>query len=123
LAGKVSAHVIDIAHDLGIAAPDSLVLPAFTRRHVDRIRDLFSQRLAIFADGAAIRPVWHPGFEIGADRRQVALRWSAALSRRPGELRIAGPLFTWEDAHQTYVDVYESGALRRQDLLDRGHRE
>ena len=123
LTGRVSAHVIDIAHDLGIAAPDSLLLPAFTRRHVDRIRDLFNERIAILADGAPIRPVWHSGFEIDADRRQVALRWSTALSRQPGELRIAGPLFTWEDAHQTYVNVYESGALRHQDLLDRDHRE
>ncbi len=121
--GRVAAHVVDLAHEAGLPAPDSLLAAAYLEPRLDALRRVLGERLAVVADGETLRPRWRPGYEILADRRLVALRWRAERPRPAGEVRVAGPLFRWEGLHQTYLNVYQDGRLRHQDLLDRQHGE
>ncbi|HKQ56482.1 MAG TPA: HupE/UreJ family protein [Candidatus Eisenbacteria bacterium] len=87
--------------------------------HAAALEAMLAGRLAIAADGARLQPIWS-GAEPVPDRSAVAFTWRSAWARVPGTLRIEGPLFTYEPQHETYLNVYESGALRHQDLLDQG---
>jgi hydrogenase/urease accessory protein HupE len=116
--GRVAAHVIDIAHEAGLPAPDSLLDSSFVRKHLSVIERVFAERLGLSADGRAVAPRW-THLEIDDDRNLVALEWTAKA--RPSRLEICGPMFRWEAVHETYLNVYEGGQLRRQDLLDATH--
>ncbi len=52
-------------------------------------------------------------------------RWRciSALTRRrfPGVLRIQCALFPYDPQHQTYLSVYEEGALANQEIFDKDH--
>ena len=115
---RITAHVEDLAHEAGIATPDSLLAPAFLDRHAGALARMLASRLALVADGDTLRPRWIGATTVG-ERRAVAFDWSASWAREPARLRIEGGLFPYDPQHETYLNVYESGALRHQDQLDR----
>jgi hypothetical protein len=117
LEGRVTAHIVDLAHEAGIATPDSLLEPAFAARHAAALEAMLAPRLVLIADGDTLRPAWI-GHEPVAARKALAFTWRTAWARAPGVLTVAGPLFPYDPQHETYLNVYESGALRHQDLLD-----
>lgn len=114
--GTVTAHVVDLAHECGIADPDSLLEAGFLARRTPALEAMLAARLALAADGVAITPDW-TGVAAVADRRRVTFAWRAAWPHPPGLLRIEGPLFPYDTQHETYLNVYENGTLRQQDLL------
>jgi hydrogenase/urease accessory protein HupE len=115
--GRVTAHIVDLAHEAGIATPDSLLVPAFAARHTAALEAMLAPRLALLADGDTLRPTW-TGHEAVPARKGIAFTWRTSWTRMPGTLRVEGPLFPYDPQHETYLNVYESGALRHQDLLD-----
>jgi hydrogenase/urease accessory protein HupE len=116
LDGTLTAHVVDLAHECGIAAPDSLLDAGFLARHTPALESMLAARLSLAADGVAIRPEW-TGIEALTQRRTVAFSWRASWPHPPGMLRIESPLFAYDSQHETYLNVYEHGALKQQDLL------
>jgi hypothetical protein len=116
LDGTVTAHVVDLAHECGIADPDSLLDAAFLARHTPALESMLAARLSLAADGAAVTPDW-TGIEAQKDRRRVTFSFRAAWPHPPGMLRIGGPIFAYDTQHETYLNVYENGTLRQQDLL------
>jgi len=58
--------------------------------------------------------------DIVRDKRSVAFAWSAS-ARDPAALELSGPLFPYDPAHETYVNVYVDGKLVHEDLLDHEH--
>jgi len=42
-------------------------------------------------------------------------------AKMPGRLNVSGALFPYDPSHQTFVNIYEGGALRRQAILDAHH--
>ena len=120
LEGTVAAHVVDLAHEAGGWAPDSLLDSGFLDAHRADLQRLFEARLDLDADGRRVRPQWTE-VTLLRERRLVQLAWRAP-GTLPGALRVRGPLFPYDPAHETYVNVYERGALRLQDLLDHERR-
>ena len=118
--GRVTAHVADLAHETGRVAGDSLLRPGALARQTAPLEAMLAARLTIIADGDTVRPVW-AGVETIPARQAVTFTWRAAWTRMPGLLRVAGPLFPYDPQHETYLNLYESGTLRRQLLLNREH--
>jgi len=116
LEGRVTAHIVDLAHECGLASPDSLLDPGALARHEPALRAALASRLLLMADGRLLRPEW-TGMELLPPRKSVAFTWRTPWARPPGVLRVDGPLFPYDPQHETYLNVYESGTLRRQDLL------
>jgi len=119
--GRLVAHVVDLAHETGLPAPDSLLQSRYVERHLPSLRSMLATRLRVVADGDTLAPRWG-GFEIVPERRSVAFLWEAPLPRPAGEIAVLGPLFPYDPPHETYLNVYEGGTLEHQDLLDRQHR-
>lgn len=116
------AHVIDVAHELGIDEPERLLVPGVARRRAGEIGELLGPRLELAADGQALRPVWAAP-EALPDRQAVRLHFSYGLERAPGSLRVTADLFPYDPRHQTFLNVYEDGELRTQAILDTSHRQ
>src|SRR5262245_6853484 len=117
ITGRVTAHVVDLAHEASLDSPDSLLDPAYTTRRAAALERALDERLRLVADGARVVPEW-TGFEILRGRSAVAFDWRASWRRMPAKLDVAGPLFAYDPMHETYLNLYESGRLRHQDLLD-----
>lgn len=115
--GRVTAHVVDLAHETGLATPDSLLDRAFAARQVATLEAMLAPRLGLIADGDTLGVSW-TGFEPVPARKALTFTWHAAWARVPGVLRVEGPLFPYDAQHETYLNLYESGTLRHQDLLD-----
>ena len=63
-------HDFDLAHDLGIGAPEQLLDPVFLAINAVAIRDLMGPRLQVSADGRELTPEWSAP-EILKDRQSV----------------------------------------------------
>lgn len=122
LHGTLIAHKVDLAHEAGIAQTDSLLDGSFAARHVEQLDAMLASHFQVFADGRPIHPAWK-SFTIVPERRSISFAWEAPRAGAPGEIRILGPLFAYDPAHETYVNVYENGTLAHQELLDRSKRE
>jgi hydrogenase/urease accessory protein HupE len=119
LEGRVAAHVIDLAHDSGLDA-DSLRQPAYLSRQRKRVERLFLSHMDVSAGGRriAVRPL---RMSPVPDRKLVAMDFAAPSTSGP--LVARGPLFLYDPAHETYLNVFVDGKLRVQDLLTHDHRE
>ena len=114
------AHMIDLAHELGIEQPERLLLPDMARRHADAISEILGPRLLIAAGGEALAPLWSEP-EVIRDRQSLRLHFRYALDGVPGRLDVSAELFPYDTNHQTFLNVYEDGSLRTQAILDVGN--
>ena len=115
--GTLVVHVIDIAHEHGIDPADRLLDPAFAQARLPAIAELLARRLKLAADGVPVLPAW-TGVEPLADWQALRLSARGTLASPFGMLSVAGTLFPYDAAHQTFVNVYDNGALT-QHMLDR----
>jgi HupE / UreJ protein len=112
------AHVFDLAHDVGVSSPETLLTePAITERGAEMTR-LVADRIRVEVDGQP-QPLgpWSI-VEALADRQSLRLTARAELSGTPGVVRIDARLFPYDPAHQTFVNFYEAGRLTAQTILD-----
>jgi hydrogenase/urease accessory protein HupE len=116
LAGSVSAHVVDVGHEIGVP-PESL-LAAVTPVNAAAMERLFDQRLEIAPGGGEPLHLRWTGARTDPERRLVVFSWDAELAGAPGEIRVSAALFPYDPQHQTYLNVYEGGTLRDQEILD-----
>ena len=119
--GTLVAHVVDLAHEAGIAHPESLLEAAVVERDREPLERMLAAHLIVLVDGDTLRPEWR-SFEIVRDRRSVAFAWTAPQRGHPRAVQVEGPLFPYDPPHETYVNLYRDGRLVLQDLLDHGHR-
>ena len=117
LEGTLVVHAFDLAHDLQVARPEYIMDPAIARTRLPAIETMLAARFRISADEETLTPVW-TGWELVPDRQSMRLRFSCALSRAPGTLRLSARMFPYDPNHQTFVNVYEGPALRSQAILD-----
>ena len=117
LAGTLTVHDVDAAHELGLADAGVLLDPTTAARHASTLAGLLARRLQLVIDG---RPVAVTLSDMTPLPDQQALRFALAapVSGRPGRLTIDAMLFPYDPLHQTFVNVYEDGALRHQAILD-----
>lgn len=116
--GALTAHTIDVAHELGLAGPDSLLDVRVATEHRARIVDALWPMFSVALDGAVARG--EPGtLEVLADRQALRLHFAVATDGSVGVLEVVGRLFSYDPNHQTFVNVYESGELVHQAILSR----
>jgi len=115
---SVVMHVIDVAHDLNISLPETLLEPDVARGREAEIAALVGRRIGIDADGRRLTVVWK-GIEALPDRQAVRLIARLSLDRPIGVLAIDGALFPYDPNHRTFVNVYED-ADPTQAILDAG---
>jgi hydrogenase/urease accessory protein HupE len=116
--GTLIVHDFDIAHDLGLAAPEQLLDPAVVSKYGEAVIRLLAGRLEIAANGRALKPEWSAP-EIVAERQSIRLRFRIGLERAPGAIAVTASLFPYDANHQTFLNIYEDDALT-QAILDRG---
>jgi len=115
--GRVAVHVVDLAHELGIERPDQLLDSLVTARDAAAIESLCAARLDVRTDGTRLAPQWsRPA--VDPARPWVSLAFHAPLAHEPGVIEARGPMFPYDPAHQTFVNVYRDSALIGEIVLD-----
>jgi hydrogenase/urease accessory protein HupE len=117
----VVAHVFDLAHDLEMDDPEDLLDAGVVAKRADALTALLSPRFEIAADGRALscRPSDAPS--AAPDQQSVRLRFSCAADGAAGVVRVRTVMFPYDPKHQTFLNLYEQGALKAQAILDRDH--
>ena len=95
------AHMIDLAHELGIEQPERLLLPDMARRQAEAISEILGPRLRIAAGGEVLAPLWSEP-EVIRDRQSLRLHFRYALDGVPGRLDVSAELFPYDTNHQTF---------------------
>ncbi len=117
----VVAHAFDVAHDLGIDSPDLLLDPALAAVRGDDLVALLLSRFQVAVDGRALSCRASNAPSAAPDQQAVRLRFSCASAGPAGVVRVSTAMFPYDPRHQTFVNVYEHGALQAQAILDRDH--
>jgi hypothetical protein len=115
--GTLVVHVIDVAHELSVDPPDRLLAPGAIEPLLGRIGAILGPRMR-FEAGRRLDPVWL-GVEPLPDDQALRLRFTIP-GEPPGALAIDTDLFPYDPQHQTFVNVYEDGELRRQLIFSTG---
>lgn len=120
--GRLVIHTIDLAHDLGLPAPDDLSDAAVIRQHIPAIERLLAARMSFDLDGQ--RAAWTIGRARPlVDQNAVEILWELSPGTPAGHLALAALLFPYDPIHQTYVTVYDRETVLAQAVLtrDRAH--
>lgn len=112
----LTAHDIDLAHELGEPEPSRLRDAAFVEAARARLVTILLERLRLRADDAQITLV-AGGVDVAGERDAVTFHFSASWPNRPGVVRLDAHLFPYDPLHQTFLNIYEDGELRRQEIL------
>ncbi len=117
------AHVFDMAHDLGVEPSDRLLDPGVLQSNAAKIVALVGDRVRIDADGQPLTASAWGAPDALAERQSVRLQARYDLARPPGRLTVTAGLFPYDPIHQTFVNVYEKGAIATQVILSPGRAE
>lgn len=118
LDGTLTAHVIDLAHDLNLTPAEALLDAALAEAKKEAILTLLRSRLALVADGRALELVLLR-VEPLSDRQALALHLRFHPQSAPGMLELRCALFPYDPQHQTFLNVYEEGTLVQQEIFDK----
>ncbi len=120
--GTLTAHIVDLAHDLNVQQPESLLDPKFAESRRQAIQELVKSRLLLTADGAPmdlevlrIEPL------IDRQALSIELQIETPADAKPTALRIQCALFPYDPQHQTFLNVYEEGILVHQEIFTQDH--
>jgi hypothetical protein len=118
--GSLVVHDLDVAHDVGVDAPERLLDLGFAAKYRGILERLMASRLALAIDGRPVPVTW-TGFETLPERQSLRLTFRVA-DARPGRIRIDALLFPYDPIHQTFINIYEDGQLRHQAIVDEKRR-
>lgn len=120
VAGSLTVHDLDAVHELGLPDAAALLDPSAAARHGAALGHLLGRRLRLVVDGHAVAVTLSDMTSL-PDRQAVRFSLAAASAGtgRPGRIGVDAALFPYDPMHQTFVNVYEEGALRHQAILDR----
>ena len=120
--GALVVHIIDVAHDLNIASPEKLLERSTAYGNLDRLTALIAQRLVLVPSGVEGLTAGQPltiqwgDVDVLPERQGIQLHFRIHTPR-PATLGIHALMFPYDRLHQTFVNVYEDGALRQQFVL------
>ena len=117
----VVVHVYDAAHDLGVSRPEDLLDARIAAAHAAALRRLLASRLTVTIDGQTMAPEWS-GPEVLEERQSLTLHFHQDLARAPASVVVAATLFPYDPSHQTFLNLYQGGALT-QAILGGDHRD
>jgi hydrogenase/urease accessory protein HupE len=110
-------HDFDAAHELGIDDPQQLEDPAIAAQRRDQLLALLQPRLIIREGSQTLRPTWS-GIDVLPERQSLQLPFRLDAPLGP-VIDITTRMFPYDSAHETFVNIYERGALRHQAIIDR----
>ena len=113
--GTLVVHIIDVAHDLGIAPPDRLLDDRLVQSQSQRIGRLLQPRIQLRSN-RRLTLDWQ-GVELLKDELALRLKYRIA-DEQPGAITIDTNLFPYDPIHQTFVNVYEESELRQQVIFN-----
>ena len=111
LKGTLTVHQYDLAHEYGFPDPSMAQNEHFLEQHEVEIVALFNDRIHLASTGplqlqwTGIKPL------PGRNAVQLNFRVPGPLG---GKLTYTGDVFPYDPKHQTFVNVYDEGALRDQ---------
>ena len=115
----VVAHTFDLANDLKIQPPEKLLEHGTMGAHADAVTALLRDRLSISSDGERLTAATWSAPEALPDRQSVRLKAQFALSAPAGRLDVAALMFPYDPQHKTFLNIYESGTVAAQAILDK----
>jgi hydrogenase/urease accessory protein HupE len=113
--GSLVIHIIDAAHDLGIATPEKLLERATAYGNLDRLTAFVTERMVLRSGDQPLTIQWGD-LDAIPDRQALQLHFRIHTPR-PATLNIHALMFPYDRLHQTFVNVYEDEALRQQFVL------
>ena len=113
--GTLVIHIIDVAHDLGIAPPERLLDDRLVQSESQRIGRLLQPRIQLRSN-RRLTLEWQ-SVELLKEDLALRLRYRIA-DEEPGAITIDTNLFPYDPIHQTFVNVYEGGELRQQVIFN-----
>ncbi len=115
---SVVVHTWDVGYELDIDPPDRVLEPGVLAPHASRFVDLIRERLRVEADGVAVSFDSWSDAEVMAERQSVRFSGRGEVTGSIGVVTVAAHLFPYDPNHQTFINVYEDGALSAQAILD-----
>jgi hydrogenase/urease accessory protein HupE len=115
------AHTLDVGHELALPSAEVLLDPRRLAEHGDAAAARLLPRLGLAVDGRSLTCRQAAAADPLADRAAVRFRFTCGSEGSAGLLRVRAALFPYDPAHQTFLNVYERGALQSQAILDRAH--
>jgi hypothetical protein len=112
--GTLVVHVIDVAHELG-APPERLMDSSFISAQEERIGEILAPRL--YLQGADRLSIQWQSIEIMREEQALRLRYRIPNANF-GALTVDTNLFPYDPLHQTFINVYDEGALRQQVIFN-----
>jgi hydrogenase/urease accessory protein HupE len=109
--GTLTIHAADAAHELGVADPDTLLQGELTLTQRRTLERLLAERLDL-----AGQPIEWTGLA-RAPSDEEAMQVTFRLAVPDGSMTIDAALFPYDPDHQTFLNIYEDGSLRRQAIL------
>ncbi|HEX8373479.1 MAG TPA: HupE/UreJ family protein [Chthoniobacterales bacterium] len=113
---SLTASATDLAHDLPAVEPAMLLQSDVLAAQGPSITAELQKRLTLTVDQAPtdlrleqITPV--------TEKRDVRLEFTSEWTRPPAALAIRAHLFPYDPSHRTYLNIYENGELKRQEIL------
>ena len=120
LDGVLRIHIIDLAHDLNVEPAANLLEPALLESKRNDILSLLRSRLRLTVDGQSLDPELL-GVEPLPAREAISLNLRFNTSSSQGLIKIQCALFPYDPEHQTFLNIYENGALTHQEILNKVH--
>ena len=115
--GTLVVHIIDAAHELGIAPPERLLQNDVAAGERQRLAAILAPRLELQTDRRLI-PQW-TSLEPLPNDAAVKLTFTIP-AEESGSLTIDANLFPYDPMHQTFVNIYERDQLRQQVIFNAG---
>jgi hydrogenase/urease accessory protein HupE len=117
---RLVAHALDLAHELNVTPPEALLNPQLAELKRDALLALLRPRLSLVGDG---RPIDLELLRVEPvpDQQALALYFRHQAQSLPGALKIRCHLFPYDPQHQTFLNIYEDGALVHQEILNKDH--
>lgn len=114
----LTAHVIDLAHDLNLTPAEALLDTALAEAKQEALLNLLRARLTLAADGRALE--WELlRVESLPERQALALHLRFQPAAPPGVLNLRCALFPYDPQHQTFLNVYEESVLVQQEIFNK----
>ena len=114
--GTLTVHIFDAAHDLGIDPPARLLEPAVAAARGAALAQMLASLLSLAERDQPLTMAWG-AVDVLPERQSLRLPFTVA-GGRPSTLRETARLYPYDPQHQTFVNIYEDGALRQQAILD-----
>jgi hypothetical protein len=113
--------VADVARELSIHPPESVLQPEILAREGDSVVWLVKQRLQISAGTRSLGEGSWSEPEPLPEQQSLRLRAHYDVGGPTGTVSISAQLFPHDRTHQTFVNIYEGDALQTKAILDGRH--